>query len=475
MDNFYITTSIAYTNAPPHIGFALELVQADVLARYKRKQGFDTRFLTGTDEHGLKIARKAEKEGKEPQEFVDEIAGKYQTLAKDLNISNDDFIRTTDQKRHWPGATAVWKKIEEKGDLYKEKYQGYYCVGCEAFLTEKDLEDGICPHHGKAPEEVEEENYFFKLSKYEDQIRDLISQDEIKVIPEGRKKEILSFLSEGLKDISVSRSNKKLKWGIPVPGDSSQTMYVWIDALSNYISALGYGRKEDEMDTYWPADVHFIGKDILRFHSVIWIGILLSAELEVPKTIFSHGFITSGGQKMSKSIGNVIDPFEYLNDFGSDPLRYYLLSSIPATSDGDFTRDRFLKRYKSDLADGLGNLVSRSIGLAKKKSVAFKKDKKVGGEVRVKIEDTKKEVNRAIENFQFKKGLDEAWNLIHFMDGYIEEKKPWEESWEQEKVISEMLYACYRLQDIIYPFLPETAIEIKRQIESGKRKIIFKK
>ena len=475
MDKFYITTSIAYTNAKPHIGFALELVQADVLARHKRNKGIDTRFLTGTDEHGQKIAKKAANEGVDLQEFVDEVVESFDKLIEGLNISNDDFIRTTDKERHWPTVKKIWNALDESGDLYKKKYTGYYCVGCEAFLTEKDLVDGVCPNHDKEPEEVEEENYFFKLSKYEDEIKDLIENDDLRIIPEGRKKEMLSFLSDGLEDISVSRSTDKLKWGIPVPGDDSQRMYVWVDALSNYVSALGYAEGNKKFDKFWPADVHCIGKDILRFHSIIWTGILLSAGIEIPENIFVHGFITSNGKKMSKSIGNVVDPFELIDQYGCDPVRYYLLSEIPPTGDGDFTYEKFENKYNSDLADGLGNLISRTIGLATKVGVEFEKDRKAGGEIMEKVGKTKKRVDELMDEYEFKKALEEIWNLIHFMDRYIEKKEPWKESWEQEKVVFEMLYVCYRLHELLKPFLPESAERIKEQIESLEKEILFEK
>ena len=474
MDKFYITTSIAYTNAPPHIGFALELVQADLLARYNRKEK-DVLFLTGTDEHGQKIAKKAKENDLSPQEFVDDIVVSFEDLIEKLDISNDDFMRTTDKERHWPTVEALWNKLDDSGDLYKKKYTGYYCVGCEAFLTEKDLEGGVCPNHDEAPEEVEEENYFFKLSKYEEEIKELISSNELKIIPEGRKKEMLSFLDDGLQDISVSRSTDKLEWGVPVPGDNSQRMYVWVDALSNYISALDYAQEGDKFEKFWPADVHCIGKDILRFHSIIWIGLLLSAGLEIPKNIFVHGFMTSRGKKMSKSLGNVVDPFELLDEYGTDPVRYYLLSEIPPTGDGDFTVDKFESKYNSDLADGLGNLVSRTIGLAQKLDVEFEKDRKAGGDIMKKVGSVERKVDNLLEEYEFKKALEEIWNLIHFMDRYIEKKEPWKESWDQEKVVFEMMYVCHKLHALLKPFLPQTAKKIKKQIEEREKEILFQK
>jgi len=270
-NKFYITTSIAYTNSPPHIGFALELIQADVLARYQRSLGKETFFLTGTDEHGVKIARAAEEAVEEPRKFCDKISSKFKDLTKVLNISNDDFIRTTDKKRHWPAVEKIWLKLKANNDLYKKKYKGLYCSGCEAFITQKDLTRGKCVIHQKKPEIIEEENYFFRLSKYSKAIESAIKKDELKIIPQARKNEVLSFIKQGLEDVSFSRPRKDLKWGIPVPGDASQTIYVWADALSNYISALGYDKNDHRFKKFWPADIHCIGKDILRLKNMVWI------------------------------------------------------------------------------------------------------------------------------------------------------------------------------------------------------------
>jgi len=362
---FYITTSIAYTNAFPHVGFALELVQADAMARYHRLLAEDVFFLTGTDEHGVKVVKAAEKSGKSPEEFVNEISNKFKELTKVLNISNDDFIRTTDQERHWPVVKKFWLKLKENGDIYKKQYEGLYCVGCEAFITKKDLVEGKCRVHQKEPEIVKEENYFFKLSKYSKQIEELIKKDKVKITPEGRKNEMLSFIRQGLEDVSFSRPRKDLKWGILVPDDDTQTIYVWADALLNYISVLSYPNGQN-FKKYWPADIHFLGKDILRFHATIWLGMLLSLKLDLPKNIFVHGYLTSGGQKMSKSLGNVVDPFELVRKYGADAVRYFLLREIPAAEDGDFTHDKFEHRYNADLANGIGNLVARSLAMAEK-------------------------------------------------------------------------------------------------------------
>ena len=362
----YLTTSIVYTNALPHMGFALELVQADAVARWQRILGKDVWFLTGTDEHGLKIALQAEKSGKSPKIFCNQISQKYKKLTQELNISNSDFIRTTDRKKHWPGVFKLWKNLEIQGDIYKKDYKGHYCLGCEAFVLPRDLKNKKCPFHQKEPDSVKEKNYFFRLSKYSEEIFKIIDQDKIKIIPLSKKREALSFLEKGLKDVSFSRPKEKVKWGIPVPNDSSQAIYCWADALTNYISAIGYAGDNKRFKKYWPADVHFIGKDILKFHALIWPGMLLSLGLALPKKIFVHGFITSGGQKMSKTLGNVIDPFELIKKYGTDAVRYYLLREITSTGDGDFTLEKFKERYNADLASGVGNLVSRVRKMAEK-------------------------------------------------------------------------------------------------------------
>ncbi len=468
---FYITTSIAYTNLAPHIGFALEVIQADVLARYHHLLGENVFFLTGTDEHGAKVAKAARKEGKSPKEFVDKIAFKFRELKKVLNLSNNDFIRTTDQKRHWPAVKKIWLKLKENGDIYKKKYKGLYCVGCEAFITKKDLIEGKCIHHQKEPEAVEEENYFFRLSKYSKKIEKAIEKDEIKIIPESRKKEMLNFIKQGLEDISFSRPRKDLKWGIPVPDDESQTIYVWCDALVNYISALGYTKNSIKFKKYWPADIHCIGKDILKFHGGIWPGILLSLELPLPKIIFVHGFITVAGKKMSKSLGNVIDPFELVKKYGTDTVRYFLLREIPATQDGDFTYEKFEERYNSDLAKGLGNLTARVITLAKKFKISAKNKQNPG--IKKEIENTWKKYKKALDEFKFNEALFSIWDLISFCDKYIEKEKPWQESKTQKEVISDLLFAVGEIAELLKPFLPETSGKIFSQFKTRKSKPLF--
>ncbi|MEK7147167.1 MAG: methionine--tRNA ligase [Patescibacteria group bacterium] len=366
MGKFYITTAIDYANGAPHIGHALEKIQADVLARYRRQKNDSVFFLTGTDEHGAKNVKAAEKAGKTPQELVDENYAKFYALKNLLNLSFDDFIRTSDQQRHWPAAQKIWLKLFEAGDLYRKKYRGLYCVGHEAFITEKDLVEEKCIDHQTAPEIIEEENWFFRLSRYSQKIGKIIKSDELKIIPETRKNEILSLIESGLEDVSFSRPRKDLSWGVPVPNDSNSTMYVWCDALVNYISAIGYGEKASSFSKWWPADIHLIGKDILRFHAAIWPAMLLSAGLDLPKELFVHGHITVNGQKMSKTIGNIIDPVELVNKYGVDAARYFLLREIPSTEDGDFSCQKFEDRYNGDLANGLGNFSARVIALGQK-------------------------------------------------------------------------------------------------------------
>lgn len=493
---FYITTAIDYVNAKPHIGHALEKIQADVLARYHRIKGDDVWFLTGTDEHGAKIARAAEAAGKEPKEFVEKIAEQFWALKNAFNLSWDDFIRTTDQERHWPGVEKIWRALDKSGDLYKKSYRGLYCVGHEAFVTEKDLVDGKCRDHQKEPEVVEEENYFFRLSKYEKEIGSRIRNQELKIVPETRQNEILSFIESGLEDVSFSRPRKDLSWGVPVPGDSEHTIYVWGDALTNYLTAVGYGRNGNKelgienkgFDYWWPADIHLIGKDILRFHAAIWPGMLLSVGIPLPKKIFVHGFITVDGQKMSKTIGNVIDPLELVKKYGTDPVRYYLLREIPSGEDGDFSYKKFEERYNGDLANGLGNLIARVATLGEKVSPiqfdfsaeggsASGGEKNIEKDIDVACDRASKDYEKHIENFQLNEALAALWQLIGVADRYINEQKPWEIK-DDEKlrgIITNAAYIIGAISNLLDPFLPETAEKIREQISFEGAVIKIKK
>ena len=466
---YYITTSIPYTNAPPHIGFALEIIQADVLARYSRFLGKEVFFLTGTDEHGQKTLKAAQAAGKDPLEFSDEFSKKFNELTNVLNISNDDFIRTTDEKRHLPSVYKLWEKYKESGDIYKKKYKGFYCSGCEAFKTEKELANGNCTIHQRPVEEIEEENYFFKLSKYLPEIRKIIETGRIKIIPENKKNEILAMIDQGIEDVSFSRTKEKY-WSWPVPNDNSQVFYVWQDALPNYISALGYAQGEKKFRKYWPADVHCIGKDIVKFHAIYWPAMLLSAKLDLPKTIFIHGFINVDGQKMSKSLGNVIDPFELSKKYGTDAVRYFLMREIPATEDGDFTYEKFENRYNADLASGLGNLVLRVVALAVKLDA---KPNSIGKIFKKEISNTKIKISEAMIDFKFNEALKSIWDLIAFCDKHINETKPWEGKNESKNVIAELLSVLLETAKILSPFLPETSIKIEKIIKDKKTKSLF--
>ncbi|MBL7150070.1 MAG: methionine--tRNA ligase [Candidatus Pacebacteria bacterium] len=468
---FYISTSIPYTNAPPHIGFALEIIQADVLARYHHSLGEDTFFLTGTDEHGLKTKRAAENTNKTPKEFADEISEKFRELKTALNLSNNDFIRTTDKKRHWPAVKKVWLKLKENGEIYKKNYRGFYCADCEAFVTKKDLIDEKCPIHQKKVELIEEENYFFRLSKYSQKIKEIIEKDKIRIIPESRKNEILAIIRQGLEDISFSRVKEKYL-GIPVPNDPTQFLYIWPDALTNYISAIGYSENSERFKRYWPADVHCIGKDIVRFHALIWPAILLSLNLELPKTIFVHGFITVDGQKMSKSLGNVIDPFELVKKYGADAIRYFLLREIPPTEDGDFTYEKFEERYNADLAKGVGNLVARVLTMAEKvSSINYQPSKEK--EIEKVINNARKKYKKALDEFKFNEALIAIWDLISFSDKYIEKERPWEEKENQKIVIGNLLFTISNIAEMLRPFLPETSEKIFKQLKTKKSKPLF--
>lgn len=464
-NKFYITTSIAYVNARPHIGFAMEVIQADVLARYHRLIGDDTFYLTGTDEHGMKLEQAAAEQGKTPQQLVDENSAHFRDLGSLLTLSNDRFIRTT-EKPHMEGAKKLWMKMMEAGDIYKGSYEGLYCVGCESFKTEKEIVDGVCPLHKKPLEKIKEENYFFKLSKYSDEIKKRIQDGQLLILPEARKHEILSVLEEGLKDVSFSRPKKVLNWGIEVPGDTDQVMYVWCDALSNYITGIGYGSDEKVFQTYWPADVHLIGKDILRFHSAIWIGMLLSAGLRLPRAIYVHGFITSEGMKMSKSLNNVVDPVTVVSQFGADALRYFLLKEIPTTDDGDFSKDRFKVVYESELADTYGNLVSRVLAMTAKyfdgKVPEFTMDK--FSDFSLETERFWKSYDSAVNEFNLKVALELTIASAITANQFVETHKPWSLAKTDPEKLPQVMYVLLEMIRqttlALLPFIPTTAKKV---------------
>ncbi len=466
---FYTTTAIAYVNAKPHMGFALELILTDVIARYKRLMGNDTYFLTGTDEHGVKIYTTSQKAGIEPQQFVDEHAKTFEALKGILNLSNDDFIRTTDQERHWPACQKLWKKLVDQDDIYEKEYEGLYCEGCECFMASRDLVDGNCPHHQTPPKIVKEKNYFFKLSKYSSKIEELIESNALNIVPAFRKNEILSTVKEGLHDVSFSRPRSVLPWGVEVPDDPEQVMYVWCDALTNYISALGYAENGPLYKQYWPADLHVIGKDIVRFHAGIWIGMLLSAGIELPKSILIHGFLTYNGEKMSKSTGNVVDPVERVEKYGVDALRYYLTREIPSGRDGDFSDDLFVERYNSDLANNLGNLVNRVHTLISKNDVTdFEFDDDGFAPYKEKVDETWKKYISDMEGYNLHEAVFHVWRLIDFANKKVDEEKPWvllkTDPAKARSVLCNLLELLRHVSIMIQPIMPDSSAKIRKQL-----------
>jgi methionyl-tRNA synthetase len=461
---YYVTTSIPYMNGDPHIGFGMELLQADVLARYARQRGDEVIFSTGTDEHGGKIAEKAEAEGLEPQAFVDDLSAKFHSLTKSLNISNDRFIRTTDAG-HKQRAALIWEKL--KDDIYKDSYIGLYCTGCEEFVTEAIAKENnnICPNHNRNYEKIEEENYFFKLSKYNSKIKTAIDTNEFNISPLTKRNEILHVINEGLDDISISRPIEKNEWGIPVPGDDSQVIYVWFEALMNYITVLGYPEYED-FEKYWPVDVQVIGKDIIRFHAAIWPGILLALGLSLPKKLYVHGFINIEGQKISKSLGNVTHPDEITKIYGVDAFRYYFLRHIPSYEDGDFSWDRMHEAFTNELGNELGNAVQRTGAMINQYQAGLV------GVIPESSHDTQVYHN-ALAECRFDRALDSVWEQVRGLNQYIEAEKPWQINKEGDtdhlrEVLAYQVSSLLSIAELLVPFLPETASKIKAVFETGK-------
>lgn len=472
---FFISTSIAYVNGAPHLGFAMESVEADAIARWKRFQGREVFFLTGTDEHGIKIAKTAAELGKTPKELCDENSARFQDLGSVLSLSNNDFIRTTDKERHWNGVWKIWKAIEANGDIEKRSYSGLYCSGCEAFLTEKDIDEhGNCLIHQRPPEKIEEENYFFLLSRYSEKIISLIESGELQIFPDFRKNEILAMAKSGLHDTSFSRPTSKVAWGIPVPNDPTQNMYVWCDALTNYISALGFGQDDERnFQHFWMngETMHAIGKDILRFHAGVWIGMLLSAHLPIPKKLFVHGFLTSEGQKMSKSLGNVVDPFLEIEKYGVDALRYFLLREVPVGRDADFSRSRFEEVYQAHLANGLGNLVSRLFTLCERNSV-FVSEKNLAADFQEAFFAMESKVNSSMEVYELHEAIAGVFTIVEFLDKKMDTEKPWllvkTDPERAKTVLGNMLGLLVQTIPFLAVFLPLTAEKMSAIFGEGK-------
>ncbi len=461
--NYYVTTSIPYMNGDPHIGFGLEIIMADVLARAARQQGKPVIFSTGTDEHGTKIADKAAELKLTPKELVDQKSQAFRELIQLLNVSNDRFIRTTDEA-HEKRAQIIWQKLSQH--IYKGKYEGLYCSGCEEFVTEEvaKANNGICPHHEKPYEKLAEENYFFKLSAFGPKVQTMIEKDEFLVIPETRKNEILHVFKQGLQDISISRPKDKLEWGIPVPGDDKQVMYVWFEALMNYITVLGYPEHED-FKKFWPANVQVIGKDILRFHAAIWPAMLLALELPLPKALYVHGFLTVEGKKISKSLGNVIHPKEIVDKYNADTFRYYFLRHVPSYDDGDFSWERLDKVYNNELGNELGNAVQRTAAMITKYQNG------IIGNIPPAKHDTE-QYWEALNYCRFDRALDEVWEQVRGLNQYIDQEKPWviAKSGDQQHLQEVLAYqagALLQIANLLEPFLPETATKIRHVFEEG--------
>lgn len=464
MSKFYVTTSIPYVNAELHIGHAMEFIYADVLARYHRQHGAtQVLFSTGTDEHGLKVAEKAAEAGKTPLAFATEKAHSVVELLKQLNISNDRFIRTTD-KAHQQRAQIIWANLKQY--IYKNKYVGLYCVGCEEYVTETTAKENnnICPLHNRPYERLEEENYFFALSKFTPQIIEAIKSGTFSIVPDTKKHEIVKLLESGLDDISISRPADKLSWGVPVPGDTTQVMYVWFDALLNYITVLGYPEHAD-FKTYWPADVQVIGKDILRFHAAIWPGILLALGVPLPKSLFVHGFVNIDGQKISKSVGNVIAPADIIDKYGVDAFRYYFMRHIPSYGDGDFSWTKIEAAYNNELANELGNAVSRVAAMI------VKYQEGVIGAIPAAEHDVH-EYEQAVADCKFDRALDEVWEQVRGINQYIDTEKPWEiakakDTAHLQEVLAYSASCLLEIADLLIPFMPETANKIQNVFKEG--------
>lgn len=482
MEKYYITTPIYYINDKPHIGHAYTTIAADVLANYNRLKGRDVYFLTGTDENSQKNIEAAKKFYKkenlskeETRKYLDEMAATWRVVWEKLKISNTDFVRTT-ESRHIEAVQKFFKLVWDKGDIYKGFYEGYYCEACEEFKSEKDLVLGKCPIHKTAVKKIKEENYFFRLSKYRDKLLDEISKNPEFIMPASRRNEVVSYIRDFMEDVSITRES--IKWGIAVPevpnsksqipnkNTEGQVLYVWFDALINYLSAIGFGSDEKKFKKYWPADLHLVGKDIIKFHCALWPAMLMSAGLPLPKQVFAHGFFTINGEKMSKSLGNVVDPVEVAKKYGHDALRYYLLREIPFGEDGDFSFERFEERYNADLANGLGNLVSRVFTLAEKHLDKLpKEDKKI-------FSDFWKNYDKAVAELKLHTALGLIWEEISKCDIIVDKEKPWElaktDKEKLAKVLNDLLKRIQQIALALRPFMPETAEKILKCFETGK-------
>lgn len=470
-NTFYITTPIYYVNDVPHIGHAYTTIAADVMARYHRQLGDDVFFLTGTDEHGNPAAQAAARRGLSPQEHVDEMVEKFKSLVRLVNATNDFFIRTTDE-RHCENVQKFIQQLYDQGDIYLRSYQGLYCSSCEAFYVEKDLVDGKCPDHGTTPQLVEEENYFFRLSAYQDRLLEHYGQHPEFVAPESRFNEAFSFIRQGLEDISISRAS--LEWGIPIPWDTSQVVYVWVDALLNYISALTYARDENLVSRFWPASYHFMAKDILKFHAVIWPALLMAAGYQLPQHLFIHGYLLLGGQKMSKTRGNVLDPFALIELYGVDAFRFYCFREVTFGHDGVVSLEGFESRHNAELANELGNLLSRTATMIAKyrggtvpaPPVSDRGFSEVTQQLAI-------DFGRLMEKVDLTGALERIWQFVRSLNKYVEDSAPWKLAKDDSRN-GELDAVLYNLAEgiricavFLYPYMPATSEEILRRLDAG--------
>jgi methionyl-tRNA synthetase len=485
MTRTYITTTIPYVNARPHLGFALELVQADVLARFHANNGEHVRFQAGTDDNSLKNVLAAEAAGVGVQEFVDASAAAFTGLAEPLNLSVDDVIRTSSDSRHRAGVERLWQACAARGDLYRKQYEGLYCVGCEQFYTAAELDDGRCRDHGTVPDLVSEENWFFRLSRYAGQLRSLIAGGTIRIEPAERRNEVLALIDGGLEDFSVSRSTERARgWGIPVPGDPGQVIYVWWDALGNYLTALDYAGDGENLDRWWTGAsrrIHLLGKGVLRFHAVYWPAMLLSAGEAVPTDIVVHGYLTENGRKISKSSGATVDPYDLTGKYGTDAVRWWLLREVPRGADADFTIDRLVRRANDELANGLGNLVNRVVTMIHRyrgghvpATTASAPDAAALDEA---VSNAPGLIAGALEDFAFRRATEAVWRIADEANRYVNRARPWDlakagDHAELDAVLSALLLACQAIGTHLAPFLPDAAARITRQCAPGRTRLL---
>ncbi|HMD94232.1 MAG TPA: methionine--tRNA ligase [Trebonia sp.] len=476
MTSTYITTTIPYVNARPHLGHALELVQADVLARYRRSIGEQVRFQAGTDDNSLKNVLAAEAAGVDVQEFVDTNAAAFTGLAEPLSLSVDDLIRTSSDPRHSAGVERFWRACADSGDLYRRHYEGRYCVGCEQFYTAAELDDGRCREHGTVPDLVSEENWFFRLSRYAGQLRGLIVDGTIRIEPAERRNEVLALIDSGLDDFSVSRSTERARgWGIAVPGDPEQVIYVWWDALGNYLTALDYADGGENLSHWWTnasRRIHLLGKGVLRFHAVYWPAMLLSAGEAVPTDIFVHSYLTVNGRKISKSSGATVDPYDLAGEYGTDAVRWWLLREVPRGADADFTVDRLVSRANDELANGFGNLVNRVVTMIHRyrdgRAPAAAANAPDAAALDRAIRDAPGLIAGALDDFEFRRATEAVWQIADEANRYVNHARPWElaktgKRAELDAVLSALLVACQAIGEYLGPFLPDAATRIIRQ------------